>query len=172
MIYFSDIGHALTKVPSTIRSQTVTWATVLVMSLFSVVRTVTHRLAKTVPKNEYQYENYYPHLPLDTSSSMKEVNAYHLRPPSPSPNYAQSDLLESLVRRMGELEEKLDVLQKKQSQMPTDKQEMLEAAVRRVDALEAELISTKKVCSVNLYRLIPAFVQSIPILRCNQLIIL
>ncbi|KAF3326669.1 hypothetical protein FCM35_KLT08299 [Carex littledalei] len=136
--------HALTKVPSTIRSQTITWATVFVMSLFSVVRTVTHRLAKTVPKNQYQYDNYYPRLPLDTSSSMNEVNSYHLRPPSPSPNYAQSDLLESLVRRMGELEEKLDILQKKQSQMPTDKQEMLEAAVRRVDALEAELISTKK----------------------------
>lgn len=154
----------MTKVPSTIRSQTVTWATVLVMSLFSVVRTVTYRLAKTVPKNQYQYDNYYPRLPLDTSSSMNEVNSYHLRPPSPSPNYAQSDLLESLVRRMGELEEKLDILQKKQSQMPTDKQEMLEAAVRRVDALEAELISTKKVCSVNSYQLIPAIVRSIPIL--------
>jgi hypothetical protein len=76
---------------------------------------------------------------------MKEASAYHLRPPSPAPTYAQSDLLESLLRRMGELEEKLDILQKKQSQMPSDKQEMLEAAVRRVDALEAELISTKKV---------------------------
>ncbi|KAJ1687399.1 hypothetical protein LUZ63_018789 [Rhynchospora breviuscula] len=137
-------GHALTKVPLTIRTQTVTWATVFVMSLFSVVRTVTHKLSKTVPKNQYQYDNYYSSLPLETSSSMKEESAYHLRPPSPSPSYAQSDVLESLVRRLGELEEKLDILQKKQSQMPSDKQEMLDAAVRRVDALEAELISTKK----------------------------
>ncbi|KAL5226964.1 hypothetical protein ABZP36_015229 [Zizania latifolia] len=50
----------------------------------------------------------------------------------------------SVLRRLGELEEKLQELEAKQSQMPSDREELLNAAIRRVDALEAELISTKK----------------------------
>ncbi|KAG8055731.1 hypothetical protein GUJ93_ZPchr0001g30378 [Zizania palustris] len=51
----------------------------------------------------------------------------------------------SVLRRLGELEEKLQELEAKQSQMPSDRDELLNAAIRRVDALEAELISAKKV---------------------------
>ncbi|KAF2951853.1 hypothetical protein DAI22_01g293400 [Oryza sativa Japonica Group] len=51
----------------------------------------------------------------------------------------------SVLRRLGELEEKLQELEAKQSQMPPDREELLNGAIHRVDALEAELISTKKV---------------------------
>lgn len=49
----------------------------------------------------------------------------------------------SLMKRLGELEEKVSTLSAKPD-MSTEKEEMLNAAVRRVDQLEAELHYTKK----------------------------
>ncbi|XP_022763234.1 phosphatidylinositol/phosphatidylcholine transfer protein SFH8-like isoform X2 [Durio zibethinus] len=66
------------------------------------------------------------------------------RPPSPTPPFTQADLLSSVHKRLGELEEKVGTLQAKPSEMPYEKEELLNAAVCRVDALEAELIATKK----------------------------
>lgn len=67
-------------------------------------------------------------------------------PPSPaSPRFAGADLRSSVLRRLGELEEKVEMLQSKPYKMPCEKEELLNAAVYRVDALEAELIATKKV---------------------------
>ncbi|CAA6665598.1 unnamed protein product [Spirodela intermedia] len=62
----------------------------------------------------------------------------------PPPGFSEADLLSSFLTRLSELEEKVDALRAKPSEMPSDKEELLNAAVRRVDALEAELISTKK----------------------------
>ncbi|KAJ8504286.1 hypothetical protein OPV22_005172 [Ensete ventricosum] len=50
----------------------------------------------------------------------------------------------SALKRLGELEEKVSILSKKPPQMPSEKEEMLNAAVKRVDALETELAATKK----------------------------
>ncbi|KAL3651882.1 Phosphatidylinositol/phosphatidylcholine transfer protein sfh8 [Castilleja foliolosa] len=63
---------------------------------------------------------------------------------SPTPSLMESQVLTSVVKRLGELEEKVNTLQEKPSEMPYDKEELLNAAVYRVDALEAELIATKK----------------------------
>ncbi|KAJ6409785.1 hypothetical protein OIU84_009301 [Salix udensis] len=63
---------------------------------------------------------------------------------SPTPAFTEADLLSSVLKRLGELEEKVDTLQAKPSVMPYEKEELLNAAVCRVDALEAELIATKK----------------------------
>lgn len=57
----------------------------------------------------------------------------------------ESDLLNSVLKKLTELEEKIGALQSKPSEMPSEKEELLNAAVCRVDALEAELIATKKV---------------------------
>ncbi|KAL5847692.1 hypothetical protein ACOSQ3_011216 [Xanthoceras sorbifolium] len=65
-------------------------------------------------------------------------------PPSPAPKFTEADLLSSVLQNLGELEDKVDMLQGKPFQMPFEKEELLNAAVYRVDALEAELISTKK----------------------------
>ena len=67
------------------------------------------------------------------------------RPPSPTPAYTEAELLSSVVQRLGKLEEKVSTLQAKPTEMPYEKEELLNAAVCRVDALEAELIATKKV---------------------------
>ncbi|XP_043708969.1 phosphatidylinositol/phosphatidylcholine transfer protein SFH12-like isoform X2 [Telopea speciosissima] len=50
----------------------------------------------------------------------------------------------TVMKRMGELEEKVNVLSMKPAAMPAEKEEMLNAAVSRVDALEQELMATKK----------------------------
>lgn len=65
--------------------------------------------------------------------------------PSPIPGFSKEDLLSSALKRLGKLEEKVDMLQSKPNAMPYEKEELLNAAVYRVDALEAELIATKKV---------------------------
>ena len=58
---------------------------------------------------------------------------------------SKEESFSSLLDRLKDLEEKVDSLQAKPLTMPLDKEELLNAAVRRVDALEAELISTKQV---------------------------
>lgn len=69
--------------------------------------------------------------------------------PSTSQAQTEENLFPSLLKRLGELEEKVDTLQSKPSEMPYEKAELLNAAVCRVDALEAELIATKKVgCNI------------------------
>ncbi|KDP38545.1 hypothetical protein JCGZ_04470 [Jatropha curcas] len=66
------------------------------------------------------------------------------RPPSPAPGFTKADVLSSVLSKLSELEEKIEMLQMKPFQMPCEKEELLNAAVCRVEALEAELISTKK----------------------------
>ncbi|KAL9231659.1 hypothetical protein vseg_006857 [Gypsophila vaccaria] len=66
------------------------------------------------------------------------------QPPSPTPAFGEAELLSTVLKRLGDLEEKVDTLQSKPSEMPYEKEELLNAAVCRVDALEAELIATKK----------------------------
>ncbi|XP_010327434.1 phosphatidylinositol/phosphatidylcholine transfer protein SFH6 isoform X2 [Solanum lycopersicum] len=67
-----------------------------------------------------------------------------LRPPSPTPAFSEAQLLSVVLKKLGELEDKVSTLQEKPSEMPYEKEELLNAAVCRVDALEAELIATKK----------------------------
>ena len=57
----------------------------------------------------------------------------------------EAELLNSVLKKLTELEEKIGALQSKPNEMPYEKEELLNAAVCRVDALEAELIATKKV---------------------------
>uniref|UniRef100_A0A0D9VBV6 CRAL-TRIO domain-containing protein n=1 Tax=Leersia perrieri TaxID=77586 RepID=A0A0D9VBV6_9ORYZ len=51
---------------------------------------------------------------------------------------------EALVKRLGELEEKVAAIGSRPPEMPSEKEEVLKAAVTRVEALETELESTKK----------------------------
>ncbi|XP_047969042.1 phosphatidylinositol/phosphatidylcholine transfer protein SFH6-like isoform X2 [Salvia hispanica] len=66
------------------------------------------------------------------------------RPASPTSSPRDTEILSSVLKRLGELEDKVITLQTKPSEMPHEKEELLNAAVYRVDALEAELIATKK----------------------------
>ncbi|XP_043712967.1 phosphatidylinositol/phosphatidylcholine transfer protein SFH8-like [Telopea speciosissima] len=106
------------------------------MTLFAFFRSVTCHVTKKLPEVSH-HDNNVPALAL-ASVPDKECC-----PPSPNPGFTEADL-SSVLKRLGELEEKVDTLQAKPSEMPYEKEELLNAAVCRVDALEAELIATKK----------------------------
>ncbi|KAG7597617.1 CRAL-TRIO lipid binding domain superfamily [Arabidopsis suecica] len=67
------------------------------------------------------------------------------RPPSPSRStITERVIISSVLSRLGNLEKQIETLHLRKSEMPQEKEELLNAAVYRVDALEAELITTKK----------------------------
>ncbi|VVA91894.1 unnamed protein product [Arabis nemorensis] len=83
---------------------------------------------------------------MNSSSARAELRdelfARESRPPSPS--RPTITIISSVVSRLGDLEKQIETLHLRKSEMPREKEELLNAAVYRVDALEAELITTKK----------------------------
>ncbi|GJN18924.1 hypothetical protein PR202_gb06136 [Eleusine coracana subsp. coracana] len=112
----------------------------LMAFLMAVVMLARSAKDLAVRRLPYKTESGENHSTLYPDSTRKE----EFRPPSPSPGFAEADVFAAVLRRLGELEEKVQMLQEKPSEMPCEKEELLNAAVRRVDALEAELIVTKK----------------------------
>ncbi|GFY89712.1 SEC14-like 3 [Actinidia rufa] len=82
-------------------------------------------------------------LSRNMTSSMYGVDPMTKPHQSPAPTISSTEYL-SIMKRMGELEEKVTVLSNKPAVMPPEKEEMLNAALNRVDALEQELSATKK----------------------------
>ncbi|KAL3730774.1 hypothetical protein ACJRO7_027756 [Eucalyptus globulus] len=126
------------KKPEGLRARILLAAMAFFMTLFAFLQSITHRVTKKLPST-----------PLDVDQKISEVapdstQKEEFRPPSPTPAFTEADLLSSVMKRLGELEEKVDTLKAKPSEMPYEKAELLNAAVCRVDALEAELIATKK----------------------------
>lgn len=109
------------------------------MTFLTLLRSFASHVTKKLPEPSPEVNQNVPELTLDAAK--KEECC----PPSPTPAFVEADLLASVIKRLGELEEKVDTLQAKPSEMPYEKEELLNAAVYRVDALEAELIATKKV---------------------------
>ncbi|CAN1255910.1 Phosphatidylinositol/phosphatidylcholine transfer protein SFH8 [Linum perenne] len=101
------------------------------MTIFTLIRSLPSRLSKS------------DHSRTSAELTLNTAEREPTRPPSPA-RHSETDLLTSVLKRLGELEEKVDTLQAKPSEMPYEKEELLNAAVCRVDALEAELIATKK----------------------------
>ncbi|KAF5443931.1 hypothetical protein F2P56_036445 [Juglans regia] len=126
------------KTPEGIRARILVVIMTLFMTLFTFFRSVADRVTKKLPETPSNNEQNIPALTLDATDKEE------FQPPSPTPAYKEADLLSSALKRLSELEEKVDTLQSKPSEMPYEKVELLNAAVCRVDALEAELIATKK----------------------------
>ncbi|KAK3412550.1 hypothetical protein EUGRSUZ_I01285 [Eucalyptus grandis] len=102
-----------------------------IMGIFTVVRMTRDIPRKLTDGNLYSTPTYY----VDTMKKGHQL---------PEPSISRDDYL-NMMKRMAELEEKVIVLGTKQASMPPEKEEMLIAAVSRVEALEQELSSTKKV---------------------------
>uniref|UniRef100_A0A2P2MCV5 Phosphatidylinositol/phosphatidylcholine transfer protein SFH8 isoform X1 n=1 Tax=Rhizophora mucronata TaxID=61149 RepID=A0A2P2MCV5_RHIMU len=109
------------------------------ITLFTFFHTLPGRITKKLPHTLPDYDETPPEL------AMQEED---FCPPSPSPGFTEVDILSKVLKRLAELEEKVHTLQAKPSELPYEKEELLNAAVCRVDALEAELIATKKVLSL------------------------
>ncbi|XP_062224150.1 phosphatidylinositol/phosphatidylcholine transfer protein SFH8-like [Phragmites australis] len=133
---FPSKGSSLT---STTRPSNSSWDKIVaaLMAIVMLFRSVKDLATRRLPYKNKSEENY-------TASYPDSILEEEFRPPSPSPGFAEADLFAAVLQRLGELEEKVHMLQEKPSEMPCEKEELLNAAVRRVDALEAELIVTKK----------------------------
>ncbi|XP_034681111.1 phosphatidylinositol/phosphatidylcholine transfer protein SFH8-like isoform X1 [Vitis riparia] len=125
------------KSPEGIHTRILSALLAFFMTLFTLFYTVALRVTHKLPDRVDHDENI-PQLAPDA------IHKEDFRPPSPIPAFTEADLLSSVLKKLSELEEKVDTLQAKPSEMPYEKEELLNAAVCRVDALEAELIATKK----------------------------
>ncbi|XP_020238324.1 phosphatidylinositol/phosphatidylcholine transfer protein SFH8 isoform X1 [Cajanus cajan] len=116
------------------------WAIIVgfFVAIFTIARSLALRVTKGMHDTKSDSAKNMPNMTVH--SITKEVS----RPPSPVPILTKAELISSALKRLGELEEKVDMLQSKPNVMPYEKEELLNAAVYRVDALEAELIATKK----------------------------
>ncbi|RDX57663.1 Phosphatidylinositol/phosphatidylcholine transfer protein SFH8, partial [Mucuna pruriens] len=109
------------------------------LALYTFARSIAFRVTKGIRYSESNSATNILNMTTVDSTSKEES-----RPPSCSPGFTKTNLTSSTLKRLGELEEKVYKLQSKPNVMPSEKEELLNAAVYRVDALEAELIATKK----------------------------
>uniref|UniRef100_A0A5B6YHS3 Putative Sec14p-like phosphatidylinositol transfer family protein isoform 1 n=1 Tax=Davidia involucrata TaxID=16924 RepID=A0A5B6YHS3_DAVIN len=126
------------KAPEGLRARILAVLMAFFITVLSLFHSVVCRVTKKLPATSSDHGQNIQELALD------EVPREEFHPPSPTPAFTETELLSSVLKRLGELEEKVDTLQAKPSEMPYEKEELLNAAVCRVDALEAELIATKK----------------------------
>ncbi|KAK6938859.1 CRAL/TRIO, N-terminal domain [Dillenia turbinata] len=107
------------------------------VSLFTYFRSVLFWVAK-------ELRSCVPDSSYTTNLIREAMPKEEFNPPLPSTGITEETLPSYVLRRLNELEGKVEMLQAKPLVMPCEKEELLNAAVTRVDALEAELISTKK----------------------------
>ncbi|XP_065040815.1 phosphatidylinositol/phosphatidylcholine transfer protein SFH8 isoform X2 [Musa acuminata AAA Group] len=118
--------------PKMRQGQTVTWLTAFVMAFCTLLLPVTrYGFRRNKEFNACNAEFLVDTMPKE----------FH--PLSPL-KFREADDLSSVLKRLHELEEKVVILQAKPSEIEYQRQELLNAAINRVDALEAELIATKK----------------------------
>ena len=121
-------SFSLRNTPATLgglKTQIVAWLTVLIVSLLAFLRSVPSIMTKRLTDQTISCEHYSAEFPPQ--------------------GYTGNGTITSVLRRLDELEEKVQTFEVKSPQVPFEKEELLNAAVHRVDALEAELISMKKV---------------------------
>lgn len=139
--YFYSTSGALSlfdtsDAPKMIQGQTVTWLTAFFMTFCTLLLPVTrYGFRRNKEFNACNAEFLVDTMPKE----------FH--PLSPL-KFREADDLSSVLKRLHELEEKVMILQAIPSEIEYQRQELLNAAINRVDALEAELIATKKVCSL------------------------
>ena len=125
------------KTPEGIQARMWVALSIFFLTVLTLLRQVAYPVTKKFPALSSNDDKSTSKPPPDTTNM-------EVLPPSSTPSCTEENLLPSMLKRLGELEEKVDTLQSKPSEMPYEKEELLNAAVCRVDALEAELIATKK----------------------------
>ncbi|CAJ1972471.1 unnamed protein product [Sphenostylis stenocarpa] len=108
------------------------------VAIFTIARSLAFHVTKRIKDTISDSAKNMPNMTIDSITKEESL------PPSPVPRLTKTELISSALKRLGDLEEKVDMLQSKPNVMPSEKEELLNAAVYRVDALEAELIATKK----------------------------
>lgn len=115
------------KAPAKFSPHVLAAVVTFLMTLFVYLRSISFHIKKKLPGVPIQHEQ--------TTLPSEDLRLQS----------RDTEILSLVLKRLGELEEKVSTLLSKPSEMPHEKEELLNAAVYRVDALEAELIATKKV---------------------------
>ncbi|XP_041010882.1 phosphatidylinositol/phosphatidylcholine transfer protein SFH3-like [Juglans microcarpa x Juglans regia] len=122
--------HNSCKAPEGLSNPIIGGIMAIVMGIFTVVR-----LARNMPKKVTEASLYDSSFYYDPTM----MKGHQLPPPA----ITSTDYM-SMMKRMAELEKKVVALTNKPAVMPPEKEELLNAALSRVDALEQQLSSTKK----------------------------
>lgn len=131
--------HENYKVPEGFSNQIVGGIMAVVMGIVTMVR-----LTRTMPKKLTEAAIYSSTVYYDGSMSR--------HPALPAPAAVPLSDYMTMMKRMAELEERVNVLNMKPAAMPADKEEMLNIALGKVDTLEQELQATKKALEESLSR--------------------
>ncbi|CAK7338038.1 unnamed protein product [Dovyalis caffra] len=115
------------KAPQAISSPVFTGVMALVTGIVTMIRVTRNVPRKLTDATIYSNPDYCDDITVKEQS-----------PAIPTADYM------TVLKRMAELEDKVSILSAKPVSMPPEKEEMLNAAISRVDALEQELITTKK----------------------------
>lgn len=138
--------HDACKIPEGFGSQIFTGLMAIIMGIVTMVR-----LTRNMPKKVTDATIY--SSPLYCVDTMFKGQAPSHQFPEPAISGVE---YMSVLKRMAELEEKVSVLSLKPAGMPAEKEQILNAAISRVDALEQELMATKKVLIVG-FQEIPCY---------------
>lgn len=146
-----------TKNPDGLSNHIYTGVMTLVMGVVTMVR-----LTRNMPRKLTDSTLYSSSMHGIDEMDKDQEHPYKLHAPAPISN---TDFL-AVMKRMNELEEKVIRLSQKPASMPPEKEDLLNAALARVDNLEQELTATKKVhmhpliTSVSIDRLYPTPVKT------------
>lgn len=127
------IEYDACKVPGGVSSPLFTGVMAFVMGIVTMIR-----VTRNMPKKLTNATIYSSPVYCDDTIVKNQTHLAH------ASAISGADYM-SVLKRMAELEEKVTVLSMKPATMPPEKEEMLNAALSRVDALEQELVATKKV---------------------------
>ncbi|KAF5191662.1 Phosphatidylinositol/phosphatidylcholine transfer protein SFH10 [Thalictrum thalictroides] len=121
------------KAPEKFSNQLFSGVLAFVMGIVTMIR-----VTRNIPK-ELTDANLYS----STIYSVEHTSKGQLTHQLPGPAISTTEYM-MIMKRMADLEEKVTVLSNKTPAMPAEKEEMLNAAVKRVDALEQTLRETKR----------------------------
>ncbi|KAL9245187.1 hypothetical protein vseg_018866 [Gypsophila vaccaria] len=111
----------------------------VIVTFFTTLFVVVHSATVKMFTGTTRFISVLPHSILNVIIA-SDFKVYFRQPSSSQLRDADSFVLS----RLSELEEKVNTLESKPLQMPSEKEELLNGAIYRVGALESELISTKK----------------------------
>ncbi|KAJ4967325.1 hypothetical protein NE237_019174 [Protea cynaroides] len=131
------------KGPDGFKGQIFTGLMAVVMGVVTMIR-----VSRNMPKKLTDATLYSNSVKCDDTTTYKS-RMHHQPLPAPAISIAE---YMNVMKRMSELEERVNVLSSKSAPMPAEKEEMLNAAVSRVDVLEQELMGTKQALEDSLGR--------------------
>lgn len=127
------------KAPDAISNHILAGVMAFVVGILTILR-VTRGIPRKITHAAVDYANVYC---ADTMVKGQANN--HRQQPGPAAPPAE---YAAVLKRLGELEEKVSAFGKKPAETTPEKEEILNAAVRRIGALETELEATKKVLHI------------------------